>query len=723
MRTPLTLLLLSGALCGAAPAGASLITLPGSYTYTGGDGVGRFHSPNKGKDPGAPVAYVEYIGLTGQISERRATLHVEITLAGPVEGEAKAVGLVPLPTGTAADQVQITVDGAAPTAHFLTPAQATTLYGQISKSTKSTRLLAYAGQPALLIPAMRLDRSQDVDLEMVLPVTQDQGLYTVAAPLLHEGFTRAPAQRLTVALELTAEGPLKGVFSPSHPLQVKRLRGEAARLTANLRAVDGGGELRLFFGVDQDPMGLRVLTHREEGEDQGYFMVLGQPAATGDVQIPKDLVLAIDTSGSMRGEKWSQVQAAALEVLGRLNPGDRFNIVAFGDSALAFAHDPLTPATPDQIAAAKAFLDDLTPNGRTNIAGALALGLARRKADRPHILLLLTDGAPTAGARDPAEILKMIPALNVGGGRVFALGVGHDVNTHLLDQMAQLTEGESHYVVEGEPIDVKVAALTDGLRRPVLTDAKMAWGGLEVEAVYPKLPTELYAGREILMVGRYHKGGRKILTIRGETGAGPAEITVAADFPTKPQSAHEFLAPLWAARRIGDLLRDLRLKGADEEKIAEVVRLSRRFGIFTEYTGFMAQGGAPLDDAAATAQAASLLDMANMKSSGAWAVRQADNEQALRGKKVSSSVANTYVDRRGTVQKAEHLKQVGRRTFYKRDGRWVEADAKKPARKRRVKRFSREYMDLVKENKDFARAQSLDGDLEINLGDESVEVY
>ena len=79
MRTPLTLLLLSGALCGAAPAGASLITLPGSYTYTGGDGVGRFHSPNKGKDPGAPVAYVEYIGLTGQISERRATLHVEIT--------------------------------------------------------------------------------------------------------------------------------------------------------------------------------------------------------------------------------------------------------------------------------------------------------------------------------------------------------------------------------------------------------------------------------------------------------------------------------------------------------------------------------------------------------------------------------------------------------------------------------------------------------------------
>ncbi|MFN3201134.1 MAG: VWA domain-containing protein [Bradymonadia bacterium] len=724
---PLTRLCLALGLA-SVPLGAqaSLITLPGSYILddTSADAPGRYQAPKA--EERAPVAYIEYIGLTGDVSDALATLHVEMTLAGPAEGATHTVGILPLPSGTRADQVNVSINGHTPTSRFLDAKGANALYGQLGKALDSTRLLAYAGQPALLIPTLPLLRSQQIDIRMQLPVKGNGGLQALSAPLLHEGFTRAATQRLTVALKLKTDKPLKGVFSPSLPLQVKRQGTHEALLTANLRGVDGGSDLSLFFGADDDALGLRVLTHREEGEDQGYFMVLGQPAAEADSpRIPKDLVLAIDTSGSMRGEKWSQVQAAALEVLDRLNPGDRFNLIAFGDDVISLSDDALLEVNADGLKRAQGFLDGLTPTGRTNIAGALARGLALTKTDRPHILIFLTDGAPTAGERDPAKIVQMIPGLNKGRGRIFSFGVGHDVNTHLLDQMSSLTAGESHYVVEGEPIDVKMAALTDGLRRPVLTEAKVAWGGLEVEHTYPEMPTELFAGREVLMVGRYAGGGRYTVSISGKANEGQRSFSVTADFPKKAQPEHEFLAPLWAARRIGDLLHDLRLKGADAEKIAEVVKLSRRFGIYTEYTGFVAQAGGNINDADATAQATVLLEKANMQSSGAWAVRQADNEQSLRKRKVSSMTSNTYVDRRGNVQKAENLKQVGRRTFYKRDGRWVESApaAKRPAKKRRVKRFSREYMDLVEQNKDFAKAQSLDGEIEINLGDEQVEVY
>ncbi len=657
-----------------------------------------------------------------QVDGDEAVVRTESRVRARTPG-LRSIGLLPLPDGVGADGVHVRVDGAA-VGRFLPAAEAAKVYAEVARGAGASALLGRVGAPAWLLPEVRLGAATDLVVELRLPVGRDAGLRTLTLPMPAADLA-AGVRKVRVEVELHAERPLRAVFSPSHEVEVARPVEHAATVRLRAERLQHAEPLRLFWAVDDDALGLRVLTHRAEGEDVGYLMLLGNPSGAQGPVIPKDVVLALDTSGSMRGEKLEQVRSAVEYVLEHLNPTDRFNLVAFGTEVRRFRPD-LVPSTADTREAARRFVEDLVAHGRTNIAGALEAGLAGTPGARPRTLLFLTDGAPTAGERDPKRVISSLPGLNRSGARVFVLGVGHDVNAHLLDQIAEQTGGSTVYVDPDDGVDVKVAALYDGLSNPVLADVGIDFGGLEVEHVYPaELPT-LFRGQELLVLGRYRGGGPATITLRGSLAGEPREHAVRATLPDTAAPGHDFVASLWAARRIGELLKRLRLGGDEatrKDLVGEVVELSRRFGILTEYTEFISADERDYSLEDATARATAEVSTANAQQSGRWAVRQAANERELRTKKVSSAAANLYVDRKGRVKRAAKVRSVGRRAFYKRGEKWVQADDGRARKKRRVKRFSAEYMRLLEQDKDFARAQTLDGDMEINLGDERVEVY
>ena len=691
---------------GAAHAGA--VFFPGTY-----DGQ-TFVPVDK-----ADTAAVLYSAVEARIGVDGVQARTEDTVAA---GESKTyLALITLPKGTASDAVVVRVDGVAVRGAVLAPKGAQSLYTTLAASRDVSRLMPYADRP-VFVAQVALGTRSLVTTELAYPV-EPGALLDAQLPLPLAGLSKTPVRRITVDATITVELPLRGVFSPTHDVEITRPDVHTARVRLSADAVRETEDLRLLWAMDDDAVGLRVLTHRPEGSEHGWFMLLGNPTGGDDSKAqPKDVVIAVDTSGSMRGEKLGQVQLAVEYIIDKLGAEDRVNIIAFGSAVQRFKPD-VVPADAANRAAARVFVQGLLAEGKTNISEALKAGLAgAADPTRPRMMLFLTDGAPTAGEMNPETIVAGVPTLNTANTRVFAIGVGHDVNAHLLDSLARDTAGRSVYFKPDDEIDVQVAALYDGLSHPVLTDVQVDFGGLAVDHPTPKTLGSLFRGQEVLMLARYSGGGTHTIALKGSLRGAARTFDVTADFPAKPAVVDAFIAWIWASRRIGDLLAEIRLEGQTQERVAEVVRLSHRFGIITEYTAFISQANTDFTPEQANEEAAKLMKQANRNASGRWAVNQADNDIQLANRKVSSAASNMYRDRQGKAVQAQRVKTVGGRTFYEREGKWVQSGST-AKKSRRVKKFSPEYFELVRENKDFAKSQFEDANTVMDVGDTAVETY
>jgi len=169
-------------------------------------------------------------------------------------------------------------------------------------------------------------------------------------------------------------------------------------------------------------------------------------------------------------------------------------------------------------------------------------------------------------------------------------------------------------------------------------------------------------------------------------------------------------------------LQEIRLHGENDELIAEVVRLSKKFGIVTEYTEFLAWAPGDMTTEVAITEARLRMNRANSQKAGQWAFNQARNDKQLQQRAVVNMDANSYVDRRGQVVTNDNLRQIGSQVFYNRDGQWVDGRDAGGRKTRVVKLFSPEYKELLRNNRQFARAQKLGWAMSINVGDERIVV-
>ncbi|MDH7570809.1 MAG: VWA domain-containing protein, partial [Armatimonadota bacterium] len=411
----------------------------------------------------------------------------------------------------------------------------------------------------------------------------------------------------------------------------------------------------------------------------------------------KEITFVLDTSGSMSGEKLDQAKRALKFALDHLNRNDRFNLISFsGDVELFRPH--LVDATPESVAAARRFVEELQARGGTNIHDALLAALKQQSPRRgvPAMILFLTDGLPTVGVTDLKEILSNVNKTRVEGLRLFVFGVGDDVNTYLLDRLSGENGGVSEYVRPGEDLEVKVSSFYTKIATPALSNLELDYGGAEVYDVYPKRLPDLFAGTQVLVTGRYRKPGRFTLTLRGSVGGEPRRFTYPADFSGEDRGT-SFIPRIWATRKVGYLLDELRLHGHNQELVDEVTRLGMEYGIVTPYTSALVEedrrpgprpypppvplgGPAPFGGAAQEAA----------KSTGSGAV---DVAVRLREAKEAGQVR----DEGGMVRHVEG------KTFSLRGDTWVDVQYRPEMRAREVRFASDEYFALMQRQPKLAR--------------------
>jgi Ca-activated chloride channel homolog len=369
-------------------------------------------------------------------------------------------------------------------------------------------------------------------------------------------------------------------FSPTHPIRVSREEGRIL--------IRPEGELRGRFSLFLPPAGeavrLSVAAHRPRGGD-GYFMLTLSPGQASASAMPRDMTVVVDVSGSMSGEKIEQTRRAVIQLLGSLDPGDRFRLIRFS-SAVESYRPGWTRASRPELAEARRWAEGLRAHGGTAIDGALDEAFrAESPRDRLPVIVFLTDGMPTVGERDPEQIADRADRAR-GRARVFAFGVGYDVNTYLLDRLAAAGRGSVQYIEPGEDVEQALSVLAMHIRHPVLTDLELAGLPVRVKEVFPREIPDLFQGQELTLFGRYEGAGTGPVEVRGSREGREARFRARAVFPEHTLE-NDFIPRLWAARKIGELTREVRLGGADPELVEEIRETALRYGVLTEYTSHL----------------------------------------------------------------------------------------------------------------------------------------
>jgi Ca-activated chloride channel family protein len=252
--------------------------------------------------------------------------------------------------------------------------------------------------------------------------------------------------------------------------------------------------------------------------------------------------------------------------------------------------DSLLDASQEQVAAGRKWVDKLEATGGTAIDLALkdAMEMRTKDSDRTFTIVFFTDGMPTVGEVKWEKILKNVEGRNTDNTRIFTFGVGDDVNATFLDTLAEQTRAVSTYVRPAEDIEAKVSGLYSKISNPVLANLKLSVGNdISLSEVYPPQLPDLFHGGQLVVMGRFSGKGPSAITLTGAVGKESKEFIYETTFPDKTGDDREFIEHLWARRKVGYLLDQIRANGEKKELVDEVVLLAKKYGITTPYTSYL----------------------------------------------------------------------------------------------------------------------------------------
>lgn len=406
---------------------------------------------------------------------------------------------------------------------------------------------------------------------------------SINPPVTPKG-TRA-GHDISVQVSLDAGVRVNFLRSLTHDVDIQKTGASTAVVTLRNKTELPNRDFVLQYDVSGAKIADAVMTHRDS--KGGFFTMILQPPdrVPADEITPKELVFVLDTSGSMSGfpiEKAKETMKLALE---GLHPRDRFNLITFsGDTYVLFPHP--VPATPENLARAKEFLESRRGSGGTEMMKAIRIALdPSDEQDHIRVVCFMTDGYVGNDLEIIGEVKKHPNA------RVLAFGIGSSVNHFLLDQMAREGRGEVDYVGLEDDGSAAARRFQERVRTPLLTDLKLEWAGVSVSEVFPARLPDLFSARPLIISGRYDSPGKGVLRLRGKQ-AGRDFVRDVPVVLQADQSAHPVLATLWARRKVDALMAQNwsgMQSGSPGPEIKEAItKLGVDFGLMTQFSSFVA---------------------------------------------------------------------------------------------------------------------------------------
>jgi Ca-activated chloride channel family protein len=641
-----------------------------------------------------PPLTVKYHRVMVEIRDQVAKTSIDEVFINNFDRDIEGTFIFPLPEGASISEFAMYVGDKKIEGEILDSSQARKIYEDIVRRLRDPALLEYVGRNTFRarvfpIPARGEKRIQLSYSEIL---KDEKGLVRYLYPLNTEKLSYRPIEEVTISVKIDSKVPITNIYSPSHKVSIRKEGPNRATLGFEERNVKPDKDFIVYYAVSSDDIGMSFLNYSDK--ENSYFMLLAAPryVEAREKVINKNLVFVLDSSGSMSGKKIQQTKEAARFIINHLEERDRFSVIDFDDGVSLFSNE-LAPANTEHKEKAIQFIDGVEDSGGTNINEALLKALSlMSQGERPNYILFLTDGQPTVGITGVGEILKNIAAANTSKARLFVFGVGSDVNTELLDKLSGDNRGTSVYVGEDEDLEVAVSSYYEKISSPLLADLALNFKGIETLQSYPQTLPDLFKGSQLIVLGKYKGSGPLSIVLTGKVGKEEKRFVLESQKLVQDEN-YNFLPRLWATRRIGYLLEQIRLQGPEKELIDEVRNLGVRYGIVTPYTSFLVTEKEKLSIAAAAPAAQEALDA--RKTTGAGAVKLAQVNQQFKAQEQAPET------------RSQLIRYKDDKTFYLKDGVWMDSLYKEGSPVEEIRFNSEAYFRLISEKPGIAKYLSV----------------
>ncbi|WP_224363270.1 VIT and vWA domain-containing protein [Hyalangium versicolor] len=715
--------------------------------------------------PNAQPLAIKSQRVSVEIQDGTAVTRVEQVFENNGPSQLEAHYIFPLPKGAALSEFYLWINGKKTKGEMLEKEKATSIYEGIVRRLADPGLLEYVDTDVFRVRVFPVPArgEQKVELTFSQVLNYSSGLYHYHYPLGATAKAQPSDWRLvggkathdfTFSAKLSSKTPLRSIYSPTHQVDVSR-RGEANAIVGmeQVGQADLSKDLDLYYSVSDKAVGLSLLTYKQ-ADEPGYFLALIAPkteVSPNEIGA-KRVTFVIDTSGSMQGGRMKIAKDALKYCVTRLNPQDTFNVVRFSTDV-----EPLFPglkqASQENIQKAVSFVEQMEALGGTAIDEALVRGLQDNdgKSPTPHLLLFITDGQPTIGETDEGVIAQHAKDGRKTKTRVFTFGVGEDLNARLLDRLSADGNGTSDFVRDGKEFETKVSSFYDKVSNPVLADLAVDLSSIDAYDLYPRKLPDLFKGTQLVVMGRYRKPGDAKVVLTGYVNGDKRTFDYGTTAP-REASRDDFIPRLWAIRKVGFLLEEIRLRGERPELRDEVITLGKKFGIVTPYTSYLVvedepmvannnmppppprpwmdrsaprPGSAPVPEPERKAEA----DGAGDDFDDVFGAKSGSTGGGLRGAMAPSAAAApaesmTMAEGKGAVAVSRATKKMKEqergpsasdpvrvaagRTFLFRDGGWIDSEAlSNPGQQLKVKFLSKGYFALLQARPELKDAFAL----------------
>lgn len=642
------------------------------------------------------------------VNGRSAVTTLELNVRNDGSSPAEAELLLPVPEGVMVKGFYYGDGKTAWQASLMPAAEARRLYDRIVARRKDPALLEFAGYGAIRTSVFPVPPRSSVKLgivyEELLTPTEHRLDYVLPRT---EALSGGVPWTVRVELAPGKDGP-GNVFTPSHRMERHELGDGTVVLTLAEERMSPGPfrlswlETRGRKGEASAAPDTSIYASPDaEGGKNGYFLAMvGKDGRPGANSILREVTLVLDRSGSMRGEKLASMKEAARQIVSGLNPGERFNIITYNEGVNLFEAAPVEKNAASE-KAAHAWLDAVVARGGTNVHEALSAALAQPSHEGMlPVVLFLTDGLPTIGRTSEKDIVALAGEGNKAERRIFTIGVGEDVNAPLLRRMAEISGGLPSYVLSGENLEVKLAQVFRRLYGPVFRKVRYTIcspdGREQPGRVQDAIPSgtlpDIYSGTPAVLAGRYI--GTEPFLIKGtcvDRNNAERTFSITVDPRHIASMKDDFVARLWAARKIGSLETALMDMGANPsgtgtpgsnpktaELVEEIMRLSRDFGILSSAASFFADDGSSgpwrrnhvfPGSFPREGQVGRVMQESR---EGLDAIALQENAVAKK-RELALNKFNVQMDRRGRTVSFGHTAQIAQNGYFNRNGVWMES--------------------------------------------------
>ncbi len=660
-----------------------LVILPLSFCLLGDGMIVPIPDPELGIER----MYMELLDHYADISVVNSICRVEVkeTFKNPYDYNIEGEYIFPLPKGAVPSKFSLVINGKEVEGEVLEREEARRIYEDIVRRMIDPALLEYYEFNLFRarIAPIWAGEEKKVALRYEYELPRKGDFYEIFNPFKIEALSPTPIKSAVISFNIESNLPIRQVFSPTHKIDQRREEKSATGAYEETN-VKPEKDFILYYSVSQKEFDMSLLTYKKEDED-GYFLLgLSTPAKPEKREIiPKDVVFVMDVSGSMSGEKIEQSKEGLKFIVEHLNSEDRFNIIPFSSDVEPLSSGLLTSSS-DNIKKAMELIKGLSAAGGTNINDALIEALKLYDGGkRPFYVIFLTDGLPTVGVRSEEEILNNVGEL-LEGQKIFAFGVGYDVNTILLDKLSKEGKGVSEYIEPDEELEIAISSFYSKIMYPAIEDPQITFYNVDVHRIHPKTLGDLFYGQNVIIAGRYKKGTTAQALLNGKQKGEMYTFEKSLSFPTFDDEM-DFIPVLWARKRLAYLLSEIRLYGEEKELVDEIVALGKQYGIVTPYTSYLVreEERSRIDLAVTPLEA--------KRATGAMAVRMAKGI-----KEMEEGIEDI-------TPGIESIKQIGEKVFYLKDETYVDQEFTEGMKIVELKFGSKEYFDILAKHLEYSR--------------------